>query len=83
MAKHYRVYCLCFTRYMLKVCNFCERVRKYKWDSLRVNLTACNISVVLTTDTSLLAIVRTYQLHVNVIGFTLLAQGLHTLHVGN
>ncbi len=57
MAKCCRMYTLHFTRYTLKISNFCESVREYKWDLLRVNWTACNISVVLTTDTSLLAII--------------------------
>ncbi len=57
MAKRCRVYTLHFTRYTLKIFNFCKRVREYKWDSLRVNWLVCNIFVVLTTDTSLLAIV--------------------------
>ncbi len=48
---------LSFTRYKLEISNFCECVRKYKLDSLCVNWISCNISVILTTDTSLLAIV--------------------------
>ncbi len=53
------MYTLHFTRYTLEISNFCEHVREYKWDSLHVNWMAYNISVVLTTDTNLLAIVLT------------------------
>ncbi len=71
------MYTLCFTRYALEISNFCERVREYKWDSLRVNWMAYNISVVLTAGDC------TRQLRVNVIGYTLLAQCLHMLLIDN
>ncbi len=43
MAKRCRMFTLCFTRYTLKISNFCERVYEYKWNSLRVNWMVYNI----------------------------------------
>ncbi len=57
IAKHYRVFTLRLSCYTLKISKFCERVR-----GVQVRLAACKLdsvqhSVVLTTDTGLLAIV--------------------------
>ncbi len=71
------MFTLCFTRYTLKISNFCEHIREYKWDLLSVNWTVCNMFC--GFNWYQFAGDCTHQLPVNVTGYMMLAQRLHTL----